>query len=745
MNSNQTISTKSLACTFYTLLAFSQSALGQSSEQTIQQEIGTTDQSGQNKVLRITKTDTPPIIDGIMDEIWNDAVVVDDLHQVEPTEYATPSEKTIIKVLYDEKFIYVSGMIYYQDLNNIVANKMIQGANLRDDDKFRLYINPFNDGRNGYLFQTNANGVRSEAIIEDVRNMNFDWTGIWYSGAQQTDYGWFGEMAIPFNTISFDPNSDSWGISFLRSIKAKSEELAWTSYNRSINPSNFGTATGLLGLEQGLGLDVIPGVSITHDKIYNPNSSETNIEPSLDVFYKITPNLTGALTFNSDFSATDVDARQVQLTRFSLFVPEQRKFFLQEADIFEFGGLEANGKPFFSRRIGIGPSREQLDINAGGKVTGRIGRWNIGALAVQQSGNESTAINGEEVINDSDLFVGRVSANVLEQSTIGAIATIGDPSSDEDNSVIGADFNYLNTRSFDNITLEGKLWYQQSSSDDLDGDDHAWGAKIVSPNSTGLKGKLEYNEIGKNFSPALGFVNRKNIKQSEVVLAYVNRFSSDSWLRSLETFVKYERFTDTDGNIESELTEIRLGEIENQSGDTATLLNITDNREVLTDPFEISDGIIIPIGDYSFNRYKIEASTGGQRELIASISYEGGDFYSGKRSTFELQLDWQPNKYFTAVLEYEYNDIELAEGVFDTKLIQLSTDVAFNSEWAWITTAQFDNQSDLFGVNSRLQWVPKAGQEVYLIYNGGWLDEDETGFNKIAESATIKVGYTLRF
>ena len=702
-------------------------------------------QTGQNKVLNMVKTTTPPIIDGVMDEVWNDAVLVEDLHQLEPIEYAVPSEKTVIKVLYDEDFLYVSGMMYYSDPSMVVSNKMIQGANLRDDDKLRVYINPFNDGRNGYLFQTNANGVRSEAIIEDVRNMNFDWTGIWYSSAKLTDYGWFCELAIPLKTISFDPNSDSWGMSFLRTIGVKSEDIVWTSYNRSINPSNFGTAVGFSGLQQGIGLDVIPSVSATHSKLYNPNSSETDFEPSMDVFYKFTPNLTGALTFNSDFSGTDVDDRQVQLTRFSLFVPEQRKFFLQEADIFEFGGLESNGKPFFSRRIGIGPGNQQLDIDAGGKLTGRVGRWNVGALVVQQSGNEEFEVDQDDIINDSDLFVGRVSANILGQSTIGAIATYGNPSSDEDNSVIGADFNYLNTRSFDNITIEGKLWYQQSDTEGLEGDDHAWGAKIVSPNSVGFKGKLEYNEIAKNFSPALGFVNRKNIKQSEVIFAHVTRFDSGSWLRSMENFSKYERITDFAGNVESEVVEIKLGEVENQSGDSATLLTYTDNREVLTEPFEISDGVIIPIGDYSFNRYEIEVATGGQRQLIASMSFEGGDFYSGKRDTFEVQLDWQPSKHFTAVLQYEYNDIELPQGSFDTTLFQLRTDIAFNAEWAWITTAQFDNQSDVFGLNSRLQWVPKAGQEVYLIYNGGWLDETETGFDKIGESATMKIGYTFRF
>ena len=700
--------------------------------------------SGRGKVLQMVRTETPPVIDGVMDEIWSTAPVIDDLHQVVPIEYAAPSEKTIIRVLYDDDFLYVSGMMYYSDPGTIVANKMIQGANLRFDDKLRLYINPFNDGRNGYLFQTNANGIRTDAIVENVQGLNFDWTGIWYAGARRTDYGWFGEMAIPYKTLSFDPNSDSWGISFLRAFRIKDEDMAWTSYNRSVDPSNYGTAVGLSGLEQGKGLDVIPGVSATSRREYDPTFSDTELEPSLDVFYKFTPNLTGALTFNSDFSATDVDARQVQLTRFNLFFPEQRKFFLQEADIFEFGGLETNGKPFFSRRIGIGPAGQQLDLDAGGKLTGRVGDWNIGALAVQQSGNAGDVPDGGQLINDSELFVGRVAANVLGQSTIGAIATYGNPTGDADNNLIGADFNYLNTRSFENVTIDGQLWYQKSDTEGLEGDDESWGIKLRSPNQEGWKGRIQHTVIGENFFPALGFVNRTGIKQSEAAVGYIKRFDAQSWLRSVENFLEWTRITDTNGNLESELLELQLAKVQNQSGDQAFLL-YSDNREILTEPFTISEGITIPAGDYSYRRYGLDLTTGGQRQLIATVHVENGGFFSGHRKTVNAKFEWHPSRHFTGVFEYEYNDIELLEGEFDTRLIRIRTEVAFNTEWAWITTAQFDNQSELLSVNSRLQWIPKAGQEFYLIYNGGWIDEVNTGFEPIGQSATLKLSYTFRF
>ena len=700
--------------------------------------------SGRDKTLEMVHTDTPPLIDGVMDEVWSTGALIDDLHQTDPIEYAEPSENTVVRILYDKDFLYLSAMMYYEDPSKIVANKLIQGASLRFDDKFRVYINPFNDGRNGYVFQTNANGVRTEGILENVTDVNFDWTGIWYAASQHTDYGWFSEIAIPYKTISFDQNSDSWGLSILRSIERNTEDMAWTSYNRSVNPSNFGTVTGLEGLVQGMGLDVIPGASATYRRQSDPSSSDSDLEPTLNAFYKFTPNLTGALTFNSDFSATDVDARQVQLSRFSIFFPEQRKFFLQEADIFEFGGLDNNGKPFFSRRIGIDPNGGNLDLEAGGKLTGRIGRWNIGALAVQQGGNAGEVPEGGRLINDSELFVGRVSANVLGQSTVGGIMTYGNPAGDLDNSLVGADFNYLNTRSFDNVTIDSQVWYQESNTEGVDGDESAWGVKLRSPNQTGWKARVRYQKFGADFFPALGFVNRRGIKQSDTYVGYTKRFAAGSMLRSLESGVDWKRITDLDGNIETEIFDATLASIQNQLGDTFAIY-YKDNREVLTTPFEIVDGIIIPIGDYSFGAWGGFVETGGQRKLKVKLFVQNGEFYSGDRLTVNTMFEWQPSRYFTGVLEHEYNDIDLLEGAFDTHLIRLRTDVAFNSQWAWTTTAQYDNQSDLLSVNSRLQWIPQAGREFYLIYNGGWLEEDVRGFQKIGESATAKLNYTFRF
>src|SRR5262245_2204830 len=252
------------------------------------------------------------------------------------------------------------------------------------------------------------------------------------------------ELEIPFKTLPFDPDIDTWGFNFGRGIRRRGEEIAWVSRNRTYNPSIMGLATGFEGMNQGFGLDVVPSVSVNKRKAFASSTNESNLEPSLDVFYRVTPSLNASLTANTDFSATEVDDRQVNLTRFSLFFPEKRDFFLNDSDLFEFGRISGsgaqngnratsastanNGRPFFSRRLGLSPSGTPVDLKVGGKLSGRIGRWNIGALALRQDGF------GE--VLPSNVLVTRVSANVLQESTLGMIATKGDPSSNLDNSVL---------------------------------------------------------------------------------------------------------------------------------------------------------------------------------------------------------------------------------------------------------------------------------------------------------------------
>ncbi|MGE4658176.1 MAG: sugar-binding protein, partial [Gammaproteobacteria bacterium] len=423
------------------------------------------------KTTRVVRTDSPPSIDGRLDELaWSGAAVVEDFHQILPLEYAPPSQRTQFFLLYDDEALYIAGRMWDDDPELITAKVLRQGGQSWMDDQFALILDPFNDKRNGYRFIVNPNGVRQEGLVINTTQAEWNWEGIWQAAAIQDEEGWAVETRIPFKTLSFDPESDTWGVNFTRTIMRNNETIGWVSRNQTQNPAISGVLTGLEEIQQGLGLDVVPSITVNGQRTFAPYSSDSGSKPSLDIFYKITPALNAALTLKTDFSATEVDDRQVNLTRFGLFFPEKRDFFLQDTDIFEFGRLGIrnfrgnfsrplleNGRPFFSRKIGLSSTGQPVDLDVGGKLSGRIGRWNIGALAVQQ--------DKFEAVKAADLFVGRASANVLQESNVGVIITDGDPRSNLSNSVLGADFHYQNTRLPNGRVIEADIWYQQSNTE----------------------------------------------------------------------------------------------------------------------------------------------------------------------------------------------------------------------------------------------------------------------------------------
>ena len=315
-----------------------------------------------------TRTATPPTIDGrIDDEVWARATVVEDLHQVTPVEFAAPTERTIVYLLYDNDYLYVAARMLDKEPDEIVARIQRQNQPIGGDDRFFVHLDPFGNRRSGYLFGVNPNGVRFDGVFQNITDRQFDWDGIYRAEAVIDEQGWTAELAIPFKTLSFDPNSSTWNVNFVRYIIRRNEQMAWNSRNRNTDPTTMGEISGLTGIEQGTGLDVVPSLSMRERKVFATGATDSDNEPSLDVFYKVTPALNAALTINTDFSATEVDNRQVNLTRFGLFFPEKRDFFLQDLDIFQFAsigrlntgndGLEntattrpsrENGRPFFS-------------------------------------------------------------------------------------------------------------------------------------------------------------------------------------------------------------------------------------------------------------------------------------------------------------------------------------------------------------------------------------------------------------
>ncbi|MGE4657848.1 MAG: carbohydrate binding family 9 domain-containing protein, partial [Gammaproteobacteria bacterium] len=291
--------------------------------------------SGVLKSVRVVRTDVAPVIDGVLDEeVWKRAGKVTDFYEVSPDEYDEAAELTEVFILYDKNNLYIAAKLSQSQPNGITAQVLRQGEGLWGDDYFGVILDPFNNRRNGYLFQLNPNGVRAEALYENTTQTQFDWVGIWQGKARIQEDGWIAEMSIPFRTLSFDPKNDTWGINFTRQIARTHERIGWVSRTRAQNPSIAGVAVGFGGLDQGRGIDILTSFSVRNSKEYVGGTTVTEKEPSVDVFYKFTPALTGVMTVNTDFSATEIDDRQVNLTRYSLFFPEKRDFFLQDADIF---------------------------------------------------------------------------------------------------------------------------------------------------------------------------------------------------------------------------------------------------------------------------------------------------------------------------------------------------------------------------------------------------------------------------
>lgn len=716
--------------------------------ETVAQTLGNTDR----KQIDIPRTTLSPVIDGVLDdEIWKQAAVITDLHQMLPVDHGEPSQQSIFYVAYSEDYFYLAARLYDTDPEAIRAMALIHDdESMGNDDQIFVILDTFNNNLTGFRFVGHPNGLRADAVFENPGTINWNWDGIWDTDSKIDEEGWTTELAIPFITLNFDPDADEWGFSLGREIARGNESIAWSSFNRNNNPSTAGQASGIYNVNQGIGLDIVPSVTVAQKENHVLGDTSDRFDPSLDVFYKFTPNLTGALTLNTDFSATDVDNRQVNLTRFSLFFPERRDFFLQDSEIFTFGGLSgtsgggpanSNGIPFYSRRIGLDPATgNPVDMEVGGKLTGRVGNISVGALMVQQG--DRPGLEGQ------DVFVGRATANVLSESRVGIIMTEGDPNSVTDSTLVGTDFIYRNTRFSDTHSLTGDYWYQQTDTDGVVGDQKAYSlSTTLSTQGTGFSGSLRYTYLGDEFDPAMGFANRTGIEQVSGFISGRYFFRNHPLIRNTFNFVRFthSKSNETD-DLQSESIFMRLLSINTHYGDELTITAIRE-REGLQNPFEIRPGIIIPQGKYAFEAIQFELNTTNQRNFSPDISYRIGDFYNGERSQSTLGINWTANRNIQMALNYEYTDVDMPEGNFVTRLISMNLDFAFSPEWSWRNLMQYDNGSSTVGLNSRLRWNPRAGEDLFLVlnYNTDSFDGAFRGLQVRESEVVLKYTRNFRF
>ena len=688
-------------------------------------------------VATVHACESAPVIDGRLDEAcWRDAEPIGSLIQVTPDEGAPPSEETEVRIMRDRAFLYIGVRCHDRSAEGVIASQLKRDGSLATDDHVRILIDPFFDRRNAYFFEVNPLGAKGDALIEDNSRFRKDWDGIWTARAVIDEGGWSCEFAIPIKTIGFDPGATRWSFNIARFLRRNNETSRWATPSQDISfnsVADAGELTPVEGFEETLSLDFKPYGISTLKRDHNEDTNGVDVDAGFDVFYRPIPTLTFSATVNTDFAETEVDNRRVNLTRFPLFFPEKRDFFLQDAGIFNFGGINQNPLPFQSRRIGLGPSGETIDILAGLKLTGRVKNVNVGLLDVQ--------MKHDDELGDKNLFVGRASVNVLEQSTIGAIFTAGDPRTPGENYLGGLDFNFRSSDLEDGRTIQSHLWMQRSHTPGATGGEWAYGGKLIYPNDR-VNWSVGYTEIQRNFNAALGFVPRRAIREYFGNYRYRWR-PDDGPFRRIDSRVGMFLVTDLQNDVESQSLSLDLLTMEFDSGDTIDF-SWSKQREVLDAPFEISRGVVLPADDYRFDRYSARVSTSTGRPVNASFRFRGGTFYSGDRTDYITSIAWRTSPYLHLGADYEINDIDLDEGDFITRIIRGRVNVFFSPDISWTTFAQYDSVSDSIGINSRVRWIVEPGNEFFVVLNQA-IDRDESSYRVERTELTTKIGWTFRF
>lgn len=714
-----------------------------------------------SKTFTAVRTDTPPQIDGdLSDPVWANAARIDDFLELSPIEYRPAPEHTEVFVLYDDNALYVGFYVHDSRPEEITANALRPDAPLRDDDKVNLIIDPFNAQRAGYQFQLNPNGARSEAIYVTGTRPSYDWEGIWNGTSRIVEDGWTAEMAIPFKSLSFDPDNETWGFNVFRNIQRNQSSTAWFSRNGQPHPASAGTMRGVRNLSQGIGLDIVPALAGNSFDDEITGNSESQIEPSVDIFYKINPQINLAVTLNTDFSATEADSNVLNNTRFRQYFEEQRAFFLNDFDAFKYGLTDLqlnadetgnNALAFYSRRIGISEDGTPVDIVGGLKLSGRIGGTEFGALVMRQDEFEvrDGAGNLTDVIDPTNAIVARVSQPVFAESKIGFIVTDGNPAENQSNSLYGVDFQYRDTEFYGGKSLDGVFLAQQTNDPDFDDKQGSYTAVISISDQSGWQGGAEYFVVEQNYSPGLGFTQRLNAELFATNLSYTWLFDDSSWWQEIESSLDVTRWNFLEsGELDSSEISWTIAEAQNQRGDVFGLEISREKENVRPGQRNPTGqlGFNIPVGEYTQDVLELSYRAPRYWDLSGEIMLRTGDFFTGTRTLLRPQLSWQANRHIEISGGYRLNRYSLPEGTTYTRELDAEMVIAFNSKVSLTSQIEYDNVRHELIFNNRLRWQIEPGQDIWVVFNQGMLDEDEDyKFAVQNTSAAFKIRYTLRY
>jgi hypothetical protein len=693
-------------------------------------------------VATATRTAETIRIDGRLDEAaWRETVPLSRFVQREPAEGGEPSEETEIRVLFTDTALYVGAICHDRSPREIVATQLSRDADLDVDDRLTIVLDPFFDHRNGFFFQVNAAGARTDGqVSNNAESLSRDWDGIWNAVARISDEGWIAEIEIPFKTLRFKPGQPVWGFNVERLIKRRQEIDRWAAARQNVwigNLSEVGQLDGLAGVRQGLGLDVRPYGSAA------ATDGSGNATGGVDLFKNLTSSVNAAVTVNTDFAETEADLRQVNLTRFPLFFPEKRSFFLEGAGVFDVAGLidTTDLRPFFSRRVGL-IGDVAVPVRLGVKLTGRQSDYNVGVLDVETGALTDAGLPGGAV-DRQNLLVARVSRNLFQQSWIGGILTHGDPSGADDNTLIGGDARFATSTFRGNKNLSLDLFVLGTYDGATGARDGAGGFRIDYPNDR-WDVALNWRQIGDQFRPALGFVPRTGIRTTDVSLAFQPR--PERWgIRQFFFEVNPVAITDLQNRLESGSVFTAPLNVRTESGEHLEW-DYIPTFEHLDQPFEISPGVVIPPGSYRWTRYRAEVNTATKRPWVIDAAWWWGGFYGGTLDQLEFGATLKPSRHIALSVQAERNTVTLPEGSFNTEVLTLKADYNVTANLSWANLAQYDNESTVAGLQSRFRWILQPGNDLFLIVNRGWRRTfDEGRFDPVLDRALAKLQYTVRF
>ncbi|MGE3521062.1 MAG: DUF5916 domain-containing protein, partial [Vicinamibacterales bacterium] len=610
-------------------------------------------------------------LDGRLDEeVWSRATPAADFVQIDPLNGRPATEATEVRIAYNARSFYMGVICYDSEPDGWIGYQRRRDEFLSSDDRFQWTIDTFLDARSGYFFEMNPSGLMADSLMGGGID-NRQWDGIWNARVQHTDVGWTIEIDIPFRTLNFNPDSDSWGINFQRTVRRKNEDSIWMGWARNQGlrrMTNAGLVTGITNVSQGWGLDMKPYALAVGEA--SPGRGQPSFSPStnagVDFFYSLTPSLRSVLTINTDFAQTEVDQRQVNLTRFSLFFPERREFFLDGAPFFAFGSPLSGDlivNPFFSRRIGLTSAGTPQPINYGARLTGQAGRQDVGLLHVRTA--EDQGAPGEE------FTVGRVRRRMLQQSYIGGIYTRRsphDPTTDARHTA-GLDFRFGTNNFRGGQNLETTGYFMRATNPAASGG-NAYGMTAAMPND---RWNLQFasNHVEPGFEPAIGFVTRRGYRRYQPSVEFGPRPRGHRYIRRFLFSTALDLQTSMSNQLLNRSVQLKPFEIQFHSQDSFSV-TLFRNHERLDTAFTPRAGITLPVGsEYDTGLVSLRIQTANRRVVAVNTTIETGGYYSGTRRTVSMNLTIRARPGVIAYATTEWNRIHLAEGRFETRLFRL--------------------------------------------------------------------------